>query len=327
VFDTPVTPILGAMLDHAGGHSPPMGDEKCSTASPVQAPRSPPILPVGPCDCDVHHPCECDEPPPGRERPILPAFDLMRDHKLGRWAPPGTGSSVLDTCVAPSPSPLPAPSAVVLPLVPGADSSDEHRAPTDGTAPRQAAPRAAMAPAMLPVAPPCVLPAVPTPPPPSQPSTNSNASAQPPQLSAADNRREAHDALQGTAATVATVATNTASTTPMPAAPSATASTADGADTDEPSAPVRRLPQFVERSDILGRTRRYFSPSECARHNELTDCWLIAHGKVYEVTSFLSRHPAQGWQGRESRLRLPFVQGAADVGAVLDRLYRYKPRF
>lgn len=31
---------------------------------------------------------------------------------------------------------------------------------------------------------------------------------------------------------------------------------------------------------------------EIELHNTPGDCWLIAHGKVYDVTAFLSRHPA-----------------------------------
>ena len=48
----------------------------------------------------------------------------------------------------------------------------------------------------------------------------------------------------------------------------------------------------VERSDVFGRRRRYFSAEECAKHSTADDCWLIAHGKVYDVSAFISRHPA-----------------------------------
>jgi len=59
------------------------------------------------------------------------------------------------------------------------------------------------------------------------------------------------------------------------------------------AAPSQPLPpRGYERVDVLGRRRRYFSRAECALHNQPHDCWLIAHGKVYDVTSFVSKHPA-----------------------------------
>ncbi|KAK2808954.1 hypothetical protein FQN50_004228 [Emmonsiellopsis sp. PD_5] len=36
---------------------------------------------------------------------------------------------------------------------------------------------------------------------------------------------------------------------------------------------------------------RKWTLSEVSRHNSLADCWMIIHGKVYDVTSFISRHP------------------------------------
>ena len=44
--------------------------------------------------------------------------------------------------------------------------------------------------------------------------------------------------------------------------------------------------------DMLGRRKRYFSWAECSLHKEPHDCWLIAHGKVYDVTAFIPWHPA-----------------------------------
>ncbi|KAI9226968.1 MAG: putative acyl-CoA dehydrogenase [Piptocephalis tieghemiana] len=34
-----------------------------------------------------------------------------------------------------------------------------------------------------------------------------------------------------------------------------------------------------------------FTEAQVAEHNSETDCWIIVHGKVYDVTSFLSEHP------------------------------------
>ena len=38
------------------------------------------------------------------------------------------------------------------------------------------------------------------------------------------------------------------------------------------------------------RQRRYFW-SEVAKHDTPDDCWVVIHGKVYDVTKFLDRHP------------------------------------
>ncbi|KAG0455112.1 hypothetical protein HPP92_024082 [Vanilla planifolia] len=38
-------------------------------------------------------------------------------------------------------------------------------------------------------------------------------------------------------------------------------------------------------------TLKKYSLSEIASHTSKDDCWLIIHGKVYDVTSFLVDHP------------------------------------
>jgi len=37
---------------------------------------------------------------------------------------------------------------------------------------------------------------------------------------------------------------------------------------------------------------QYYTMEEVARHNKADDCWLVAHGRVYDVTSFVALHPA-----------------------------------
>ncbi len=35
-----------------------------------------------------------------------------------------------------------------------------------------------------------------------------------------------------------------------------------------------------------------FTKEEIAAHNSEESCWIVAHGRVYDVTSFLNDHPA-----------------------------------
>lgn len=35
-----------------------------------------------------------------------------------------------------------------------------------------------------------------------------------------------------------------------------------------------------------------YTLEEVAKHNTIDDCWLVAHGMVFDVTSFLTEHPA-----------------------------------
>ena len=40
----------------------------------------------------------------------------------------------------------------------------------------------------------------------------------------------------------------------------------------------------------MGKAKEY-SLDEIAKHNTEEDCWLVIHGKVYDVTEFLPDHP------------------------------------
>lgn len=50
---------------------------------------------------------------------------------------------------------------------------------------------------------------------------------------------------------------------------------------------------------LFGPSTREYTREEVARHNSEESCWIIAHGFVYDVTPFLSMHPA----GAKSILR------------------------
>ena len=36
---------------------------------------------------------------------------------------------------------------------------------------------------------------------------------------------------------------------------------------------------------------RLISLAECKKHNSDKSCWIVVHGKVYDVTDFLEEHP------------------------------------
>ena len=38
-------------------------------------------------------------------------------------------------------------------------------------------------------------------------------------------------------------------------------------------------------------TVKYFTEQEVSQHTSENDCWIIVHGKVYDVTKFLNEHP------------------------------------
>eukprot|EP00775_Hariotina_reticulata_P009184 gene9184-9350_t len=42
---------------------------------------------------------------------------------------------------------------------------------------------------------------------------------------------------------------------------------------------------------MAGTSSKTFSLEECKQHTSDKDCWLVVHGKVYNVTDFLEEHP------------------------------------
>jgi L-lactate dehydrogenase (cytochrome) len=49
------------------------------------------------------------------------------------------------------------------------------------------------------------------------------------------------------------------------------------------------------------KNKNYITMEEVSKHNSKNDLWLVIHGKVYNVTNFLERHPG----GQK-----PFLNGA-----------------
>ena len=42
---------------------------------------------------------------------------------------------------------------------------------------------------------------------------------------------------------------------------------------------------------VATSTKKTFALDECKSHMSEKSCWLIIHGKVYDVTDFLDEHP------------------------------------
>ncbi|KAI4356416.1 hypothetical protein L6164_000440 [Bauhinia variegata] len=41
----------------------------------------------------------------------------------------------------------------------------------------------------------------------------------------------------------------------------------------------------------MGGESKVFTLADVSKHNTAKDCWLVIHGKVYDVTKFLEDHP------------------------------------
>ncbi|PGH09851.1 hypothetical protein AJ79_05577 [Helicocarpus griseus UAMH5409] len=58
---------------------------------------------------------------------------------------------------------------------------------------------------------------------------------------------------------------------------------------------------------------RIWTLSEVSKHNSEDDCWMILHGKVYDITSFVSRHPG----GKGALLQ----NAGKDASAAFDNIH------
>ena len=55
--------------------------------------------------------------------------------------------------------------------------------------------------------------------------------------------------------------------------------------------PAERTVQYEVRHNWLGRPERWYTAEEVTHHSTPGDLWLIAHGKVYDVTKWVEMHP------------------------------------
>ena len=54
---------------------------------------------------------------------------------------------------------------------------------------------------------------------------------------------------------------------------------------------LRECSMCADKPHIDVSTCRYFSLCEVRRHRSRSDCWLVAHGRIYDVTLFMDSHP------------------------------------
>jgi cytochrome-b5 reductase len=60
---------------------------------------------------------------------------------------------------------------------------------------------------------------------------------------------------------------------------------------------------------------RQITAEEVALHNKKTDCWIVIHGKVYDVTKFAPEHP-----GGSSSITDHAGKSTADVSVDFDNV-------
>ncbi|GAA0186470.1 oxidoreductase [Lithospermum erythrorhizon] len=71
---------------------------------------------------------------------------------------------------------------------------------------------------------------------------------------------------------------------------------------------------------------KLFTLAEAAKHNNSKDCWLIIHGKVYDVTKFLEDHPGGdevllSATGKDATENFEDIGHSSSAKAMLDEYY------
>merc|ERR1719265_582102 len=56
-------------------------------------------------------------------------------------------------------------------------------------------------------------------------------------------------------------------------------------------AEAKGVPLSVQSSWLTGKKQAIYTIEEVQRHDQSSDCWLVAHGLVYDATSFMNVHP------------------------------------
>merc|ERR1712008_19054 len=74
--------------------------------------------------------------------------------------------------------------------------------------------------------------------------------------------------------------------------------------------PIQEMNQDTDEKEIIQLPK--ISMAELEQHNSEGDCWVLIHGKIYDLTEFAEEHPA----GPESILELAGLDGTEEFEAV-----------
>jgi cytochrome b involved in lipid metabolism len=74
---------------------------------------------------------------------------------------------------------------------------------------------------------------------------------------------------------------------------------------------------LTEAADGVAAAGKTFSIREVARHNTPEDCWLLVHGRIYDVTAWVPQHPGGA---------LIYVKAGGDCSQLFDAYHPLSAR-
>ncbi|RWR88887.1 cytochrome b5 [Cinnamomum micranthum f. kanehirae] len=80
------------------------------------------------------------------------------------------------------------------------------------------------------------------------------------------------------------------------------------------------------REQEMASDPKVYDFAEVAKHNQMKDCWLIIHGKVYDVTPYMNDHPGGdeillGLTGRDATDDFELVGHSTSAKDLMDKYY------